>query len=237
MRTSGIGRNSGVRYLVEEELSRYLCFVLRHDPNIIRITLDKEGWTNIRELIDHSHIYGKRKFTYADILNVFATDEKQRYQISPNGLKIRCVQGHSSVKREFEASTLPDVLFHGTSTKAIGSILEKGLLPMKRQYVQLSETEDTAIEVGKRHGIPVVIRIHTRIMVLAGLKFFLSENNVWMIDKIPIEYLHFNCTFSKGVWKTEAYRDAHNEIVGNCHGNTTRSDKISGSKIRSGTLI
>ena len=33
------------------ELSRYMCLILRHHPEVIGITLDEHGWADVEELI------------------------------------------------------------------------------------------------------------------------------------------------------------------------------------------
>ena len=35
-----------------KETSKYLSLILRHQPEVIGITLDEHGWANVNELID-----------------------------------------------------------------------------------------------------------------------------------------------------------------------------------------
>ena len=35
-----------------ENISKYMCLILRHKPETIGITLDEHGWANVDELID-----------------------------------------------------------------------------------------------------------------------------------------------------------------------------------------
>ena len=42
---------------------------------------------------------------------------------------------------------------------------------MKRQYVHLSQSEETTIAVGKRHGEPIVLHITIEKMCEDGFKF------------------------------------------------------------------
>ncbi len=48
---------------------------------------------------------------------------------------------------------------------------------------------ETTVKVGSRHGKPVILKVNTRAMVQAGYKFYLSENNVWLTNKIEPEYI------------------------------------------------
>ena len=67
--------------------------------------------------------------------------------------------------------------------------MDEGLKPMSRLYVHLSENYDTAINVGKRHGDPVVLKIHARRMYEDGNKFYLSENGVWLTKYVGKKYM------------------------------------------------
>ena len=58
-----------------------------------------------------------------------------------------------------------------------------------RLYVHLSSTIETAINVGTRHGIPVVFKVDTQKMFKDGAKFYLSRNGVWLTDYVATEYL------------------------------------------------
>ena len=60
---------------------------------------------------------------------------------------------------------------------------------MSRQYVHLSQSEETALSVGKRHGKPIILYIMAKTMYDEGYKFYLSENNVWLVDNVPAKYI------------------------------------------------
>lgn len=59
---------------------------------------------------------------------------------------------------------------------------------MNRQYVHLSADFQTAMKVGRRHGVPVVIVIDAEAMARDGMIFYLSENGVWLCDYVAPEY-------------------------------------------------
>ncbi|MEJ5174163.1 RNA 2'-phosphotransferase, partial [Erwinia sp. MYb416] len=139
------------------DISKFLSYVLRHQPESIGLTLDSEGWTDIDTLIACAKNDSKN-LTRETILSIVESSDKKRFSLSEDGLKIRAVQGHSSqqVDINYQESTPPDVLYHGTATRFLESILIQGLIPGSRQYVHLSADEATAYSVGKRHGKPVV---------------------------------------------------------------------------------
>ena len=169
--------------------SKFMSLVLRHDPAAADVTLDARGWAVIDELL--AGMRGKGFPIARDVLmEIVAGDEKQRYAVSEDGLRIRANQGHSiSVDVGLEEARPPDVLFHGTASRFAAAIRTEGLRPMSRQHVHLSPDEPTALTVGRRHGEPVIFRIDAKAMAEAGMAFFRSANGVWLTAAVPPQYL------------------------------------------------
>lgn len=175
---------------------KFLSLILRHKPEVIGISLDEHGWANVFELI--TGIKKNRNFDMNMLEEIVRTDNKQRFAFNSDHTKIRANQGHSiEVDVELKEQNPPEVLYHGTGTKNVSSILKKGLLPQNRLYVHLSKDIPTAIKVGQRHGKPAVFTIQAGNMSRNGYKFFLSENGVWLTKYIPVEYLKNNITLPK----------------------------------------
>ena len=173
---------------------KFLSLILRHKPDVIGISLDEHGWANVSELI--AGIRKTRRFDINMLEEIVRTDNKQRFAFNPDHTKIRANQGHSiAVDVELKEQNPPEVLYHGTGTKYVSSILKKGLLPQSRLYVHLSKDIPTAITVGKRHGKPAVFTIRTGEMSRNGYQFFLSENDVWLTKHVPAEYLQKEICF------------------------------------------
>ena len=121
--------------------------------------------------------------------DIVATDNKQRYSFNEDKSLIRANQGHSiPVDVELKENEPPEFLYHGTATRFLNSILNDGLKPMSRLYVHLSKDIETAWKVGKRHGDPVILKINSRDMYKDGYKFYLSENGVWLTEKVDAKY-------------------------------------------------
>lgn len=172
------------------EISKFLSFVLRHRPHDIGLVLDKEGWVTVEELLEKSA--GRQPgLTRATLEEVVATNDKKRFALSSDGLRIRALQGHSTkmVDIAFKAQVPPVVLYHGTATRFLASIRKKGLLPQTRQYVHLSKDITTATAVGARHGKVVILTVDAKAMLADGFKFYLSDNEVWLTKEVPVKYL------------------------------------------------
>ena len=172
------------------EISKFLSFVLRHQPDAIGITLDLEGWTDIATLIAAAANDGKQ--LDRDMIHaVVASSDKKRFAVSEDGLRIRAVQGHSTdaVDINYVAKLPPEFLYHGSATRFMESIQKHGLLPGSRQYVHLSQDELTALAVGQRHGKPMVLKIKALLMHEQGYKFFQAENDVWLTSAVPALFI------------------------------------------------
>jgi putative RNA 2'-phosphotransferase len=121
---------------------------------------------------------------------VITTNDKQRFELSPDGSRIRARQGHSvAVALDWPQRDPPQLLYHGTVARFLPAILAEGLKPMKRHHVHLSPDEETARKVGARRGSPVILRIAAGRMAAAGQPFFLTGNGVWLTERVAPEYL------------------------------------------------
>lgn len=168
--------------------SRYISLILRHHPEKIGITLDDHGWAKVDELIEG--VGRTHEIDFSILEELVATDSKQRYAFNEDRTLIRANQGHSvSVDVGLEEAVPPEYLFHGTAEKYVPLIDAMGLIPKQRLYVHLSKDIDTAINVGLRHGRPVVYRVNSGKMFKDGFAFYLSANKVWLTEKVPVEYL------------------------------------------------
>ena len=72
------------------KISKYLTFILRHNPEAIGMNLDSEGWLNIDDLIQNAKAHGK-SITHAQLHEVVASSDEKRFAISDDGQRIRAV--------------------------------------------------------------------------------------------------------------------------------------------------
>jgi len=169
--------------------SKFLSYVLRHEPAAVGIALDSGGWVAVDVLLDACAQNGRR-LSRAELEEIVATSPKRRFALSEDGQRIRANQGHSTVvDLGYEPAEPPDVLFHGTVARLLPSIRDKGLQRMERHHVHLSPDEATARAVGGRRGKPVILRIDARAMRDAGHVFFVTPNGVWLTDTVPSSFI------------------------------------------------
>jgi putative RNA 2'-phosphotransferase len=169
--------------------SKFLAYVLRHDPASIGLTLGDGGWIPVDELLKAAAQHGKR-LDAATIDAVLAAPGKKRYEVR-DGL-IRAAQGHSvAVDLGLDPVQPPPVLYHGTVARFLDGIFADGLRPGSRTHVHLSADTQTATTVGARRGKPVVLSVDSAAMNADGHEFFQASNGVWLTSHVPPAFLSF----------------------------------------------
>ncbi|UWQ77744.1 RNA 2'-phosphotransferase [Leisingera sp. S132] len=169
-----------------KQLSKFLSYILRHNPGALGLNMDWQGWVGVDAILTKA----APPVTRRQIEEVVRTSSKQRFSLSPDGLKIRANQGHSlAVDLGLTPCRPPATLFHGTAERSLPAVLCEGLKPMQRQHVHLSPDAETARSVGMRHGTPAVLSIDAARMAAEGHEFLLSANGVWLCPAVPAQYL------------------------------------------------
>ncbi len=150
--------------------------------------MDRSGWVAVEELLANAPT--DLALDRRTLEEVIATNNKKRFALSEDGSRIRANQGHSvAVDLGLQPAAPPDVLYHGTATRFLDSILVAGLIAGDRQDVHLSADHNTAITVGSRHGKPVVLHVDAKALHDDGHQFRLADNGVWLTDAVPANHL------------------------------------------------
>jgi putative RNA 2'-phosphotransferase len=169
--------------------SRFLSFVLRHEPQSIGIELDGGGWVAVDDLVAACCARG-RALTREALEEIVAASPKRRFAFSEDGTRIRASQGHSvPVELGYPPVVPPAWLYHGTTAAKVAAIRRAGLRRMSRHDVHLSVDRETARAVGARRGRPVILRIAAGRMHADGHLFHRSDNGVWLTAAVPPVYI------------------------------------------------
>ena len=175
-----------------QQLSKFLCYVLRHEPDEIHLIMDHEGFVNVEQLINNVNEYTSYNLDEDILKEIVDTDSKGRYEYT--GGEIRCVQGHSIpwVDPKPTIKEPPTYLYHGTTMEAFESIKKDGeIKKMKRHAVHMQVDVSKATQSAKRwhSSDPVVLVIDAHAMYVDGYEFGVTKNNVWLTDHVPIKYI------------------------------------------------
>ncbi|RLG82718.1 MAG: RNA 2'-phosphotransferase [Thermoprotei archaeon] len=180
-------------------LSKLISGLLRHYPQEIGLNVDKEGWVDLDELVHKIKTRWRNKELYQwvtkeHVIALALLDPKGRFELKGN--KIRARYGHSidiEIKYPIE---YPPILYHGTSVDRLKNILREGLKPMKRRYVHLTTSLENAIETGRRHGKPVVLRIDVTCLKGEGVPVYKASDLIYLAPFVPSKCISIEHGFS-----------------------------------------
>ena len=173
----------------DTRLSKSLSYWLRHRPDAAGLVLDHQGWANVGAVLASLSRSGP-PVELDRLRSMIDRNDKQRFELSPDGERIRARQGHSvAVALDWPCVVPPELLYHGTVERFLDLIVEQGLRPMQRHHVHLSPDVDTARRVGSRRGVPVILAVKARELSATGTPFFLTANNVWLTEAVPPRFL------------------------------------------------
>lgn len=172
-----------------KHISKQMSYLLRHRPESAGLALTAGGWVEVDQLLTALGD-AQSPVTLEKLIEVVATNDKQRFELSDDRLRIRARQGHSTeVDLGYEPAAPPDVLYHGTARHFVPSIREQGLLKRRRHHVHLSTNRETMLAVGQRHGAPVLIAVDAQRMHADRYTFYVTGNDVWLTEHVPPQYL------------------------------------------------
>jgi putative RNA 2'-phosphotransferase len=170
-------------------ISKFLSKYLRHEPKALGLTLEPGGWILVDDLLSGAARIGFA-ITTEELTHVVRENDKNRFSFDDTGQRIRANQGHSThVDLQLRTAHPPAELFHGTVAKFLNAILQDGLKKMARHDVHLSKDIATAAKVGQRRGKPMILVIESGRMAADGFTFHLSDNDVWLTDHVPPQYI------------------------------------------------
>ncbi len=175
-----------------ERLSKLLTYILRHNPSLVGIELDEEGFSNV-DIDELARRISERKgyewVRPEHIRMIVEKDPKGRFEIRDG--RIRATYGHT-VQVDEIGTPVRDVkvLFHGTTLRAWKSIEKEGIKPQKRRYVHLSSSVEDAIEVASRHGSDVVVlEIDVEAMIKDGYEVRKAGKGIYLVKEVPPKYI------------------------------------------------
>jgi len=172
-----------------ERLSKFLSGLLRHFPHSFGVEVDRDGWADLNKVL--KVVVDKYGVEPDAVSLIVKFDPKGRFELK-NG-RIRARYGHTiEVKTDWGQISIlevPPKLYHGTAPENLQSILKRGLLPMKRKEVHLSESVEDALEVGRRYSrTPRILEIDAKALAKAGISIR-KKGGVYTVSHVPPEFI------------------------------------------------
>ncbi len=168
-------------------LSRLILRALRHNPELLGITLDANGWTSILDIASCV----KQKFGSAHIEELKSSltllVQTERIEMEKQG--IRAAYGASLAIDIRQASTPTCRLFHGTRVSAYRKIERLGLRPKNRAQVHLTSSIEYAQAIAEKWQDGLVLEIDVKNALAVGITFSQATSHVWFANYVPAEYL------------------------------------------------
>ena len=170
-----------------------MAFALRHDPGCLGLELDDEGWASFEDLIIAIRF---RRYDWADLdvpLVKSIIEGMECFEVHQG--KIRAVYGHSVELAKLPPITAPPaVLFHGTSSDNVPSILQQGVLRMRRRFVHFSSDFDWVVRFLDDKPSWTLFSVDTQHALDAGLAFRKANNHVWLTELMALRFLSIHST-------------------------------------------
>ncbi|HEV8595067.1 MAG TPA: RNA 2'-phosphotransferase [Thermoplasmata archaeon] len=175
-----------------EMLGRTMAGVLRHFPERYDLTMDKNGWIDLRDFIAGVQSRNRRlRFLKPHhVVGLIETDPKGRYQFSDG--KIRATYGHTlDLELDLPTENIPDVLFYPCAEEEFTILTEAGLKPADRKMVHLSRTYEAALEAGRvKIPSPVILEIDAKAARSDGVVIMKAGKTVYLTREVPARFLH-----------------------------------------------
>jgi len=170
-----------------ERISRFLSFLLRHQPREYPLSFDRRGFVSWDDLV----YMAQERFpdvAEEEIRRVVEEPDKQRFELKEG--KVRATYGHSfPVDLGPEAAEPPAELYIGTARDLAQSILQGGLKPRDRRYIHLSASLEEARAVGERRDpAPAIIVVDAATAHTEGIRFYQS-GPLFLVESVPAKYL------------------------------------------------
>jgi putative RNA 2'-phosphotransferase len=167
--------------------SKFLSYVLRHNPAAIGVGLDPNGWIAISTLLDASAAHG-RPISPEALRQILTGPGRQRFQT--DGTRIRAAHGHTiPVDLQLQPRQPPDRLYHGTIARYLPGIRAEGLKPGNRTHVHLAADPATAVQTAARRGKPVILIIDAAAAHQHGHHFYQAANGTWLTTHLPAQWI------------------------------------------------
>ena len=170
-----------------ERFSRWMSYVLRHNPERYGLQPDRHGYVNLEEFLR----VAARRYPGLEpdrLLALVEASGESRFEIV--GGQVRARYGHSiSVEPVGPPVEPPTFLYYGVDAASADTILTDGLKPADRRSLHLSTTREEAWAIAHRKTVtPAVFRILAQEAFRQGVAFF-RESGLFLTAHVPAPFL------------------------------------------------
>ena len=170
-----------------ERFSRWMAYVLRHNPARYGLQPDRHGYVDLEEFLRVArHRYPD--LAPDELRGLIAASGTSRFEMT--GTQVRARYGHSIPAEPVGPPVEPPpLLYYGTEATHAGTALTEGLAPVDRRMLHLSGTAEEALSIARRKtDCPALLRILAHEAHRAGIAFY-REGAVHLVSHIPAQFL------------------------------------------------
>lgn len=181
-------------------ISKFISKLLRHSASDYALKMAEGGWVEVEDLLTivNDKFKGKKQeqidLTFKTLEEIVEADsiDKKRYSFNKDKTMIRANWGHTiPIELDLEPDLPPDILYHGTKTSFLDSIMKEGLKPVKHNHVHMAQYVENAQQAADNlSGESVILQIDSLEMWKNGHQFYSSDNElIWLTKIVPTEYI------------------------------------------------
>ena len=170
-----------------ERFSRWMSYVLRHNPDRYGLQPDRHGYVDLDEFLR----IAQRRYPAVTPERLRALIDgagAERFEVLANRLRAR--YGHSIIADPPGPPVEPPArLYYGADASQVPTLLTEGLRPLERRMVHVSQTSEDAWRLAQRKSShPALIAVDATNAHRHGVAFY-REGSVYLVASIPPEFL------------------------------------------------
>ena len=170
-----------------ERFSRWMAYVLRHNPERYGLQTDRHGYVDMEEFL---RIAQRRypELSPERLRELIASSGAARFELIGN--RVRARYGHSiPVEPVGPPVEPPPKLYYGIDAARAELLMAAGLDPADRRMLHLSATLDEALAIaGRKTGQPAILSVLAHEAHQAGVSFY-TEGVLYLASHIPARFL------------------------------------------------
>lgn len=170
-----------------ERFSRWMAYVLRHNPSRYGLQPDQHGYVDFEAFL----AIARQRYpdlTPGQLRDLIASGGSDRFEVTDTRLRAR--YGHSiPVEPSTQPVIPPPRLYYGMDAIRVAFILREGLKPSERQMLHLSEyAEDAWAIIQRKTSQPALLAVDAKRAHEEGVSFY-REGKVYLAGPIGPAYL------------------------------------------------
>lgn len=171
-----------------EKLTRFLVYVLGHQPDEFGLVPDADGFVTFKELLQAIREEpGWGYVRLASLNEVLIGKDGDLFEVDEN--RIRALDRRWGLDVENSQFSLPKLLYVAVRRRAHPHVLDRGLKTGQGAYLILSPQKDMALRIGKRKDpSPVLLEVTADRARVEGIPFY-SFGQLYLSYEIPSHHI------------------------------------------------